>query len=66
MGTVGPMDVLLVDEPNVSFVDQGGCLERVAFSFPAHVTAGEPVQFVVDQWIQLVECRLVPIAPLSE
>jgi hypothetical protein len=38
----------------------------VALPFPAHVTAGEPVQFVVDQRIQLVERGLVSIAPFGE
>ena len=38
----------------------------MALSFPAHVTPSEPVQFVVDQWIQLVQSGLVSVAPLSE
>src|ERR1044072_223697 len=35
-------------------------------AFTTHVTTGEAVQFVVDQRVQLVERRLVPVAPLSE
>ena len=38
----------------------------MALLFPAHVTARQPVQFVVDQWIQLVQGGLVSVAPLSE
>src|ERR1043165_1738584 len=64
--TIGPLHVFLIDETNVSFVDERGGLERVAFSFPAHVAAREPVQFVVDQGIQLVERGLVPVPPFGE
>ena len=60
------MDVLLIDEANVSFIDQRRGLQCVAFSLPAHVAAGEPVQFVVNQRIQLVERGLVSVAPFSE
>jgi hypothetical protein len=63
---VGPMNVFLIDETNVSLIDERGGLKRVTLSFPAHVTAGKPVEFVVDQRVQLVECGLIPIAPLSE
>lgn len=38
----------------------------MALLFPAHVTASEPVQFVVDQGIQLVQGGLVSVAPLGE
>jgi len=60
------MNVLLIDQTNVRFVDQRGRLQRVALSFPAHVAAGEPVQLVVDQRIQLVERGLISVAPFSE
>ena len=38
----------------------------MAFAFAAHVTAREAVQFVVDQWIQLVQSGLISVAPLGE
>jgi hypothetical protein len=38
----------------------------VAFAFTTHVTAREPVQFVVDKRVQLIEGRLLSIAPLGE
>jgi hypothetical protein len=66
MRTVGPMHVLLIYDANVSLVDQGGGLQSMAFPFPAHVAAREPVQLVVDQRIQLVERGLIAIAPFSE
>jgi hypothetical protein len=66
MRTIGPVNIPLIDEANVSLIDQSGGLESVAFSFPAHVAPREPVQFVVDQGVQLVECGLISLAPLSE
>ena len=41
--TIGPMHVPLIDETNVSLVNQRGSLQRVILPFPAHVTAGKPV-----------------------
>ncbi len=41
--TIGPVHVSLIDEANVSLVDQRGSLQCVALPFPAHVTAGKPV-----------------------
>jgi hypothetical protein len=64
--TIGPMYVPLIYEADVSFVYEGGGLECVTFSLPAHVTSRKPAQFLVDQRIQLVECGLVPVAPLNE
>jgi hypothetical protein len=64
--TIGPVDVPLIDQANVGFVDEGGGLECVTSSLPAHVAAREAMQFFIDQRVQLVECRLIPVAPLSE
>ena len=66
MRTIGPVNVFLIDEPNVSLVDEGCGLKRVTFSLPAHVATRKAMEFVVDQRIQLVECVLVSVAPLSE
>ena len=66
MRAIGPVNVSLVYETDVSFVDERGSLKSVTFSFAAHVTACEPVQFVIDQRIQLIQGGLVSIAPLSE
>ena len=60
------MDVSLIDETNVGFVYKGSGLEGVAFPFPAHVAPREPVQFVVDQRIELVKRGLIPVAPFGE
>ena len=64
--TIGPVYILLIDHSDVSFVYQGSGLKCVVFSLLAHVTAGEAVELVVDQRVQLVQSGLVPFAPLSE
>ena len=66
MRTIRPVHILLINQADVGFVYQGSGLECVIFSFPAHVTAGQAVEFVVDQRVQLVQSGLVPIAPFSE
>lgn len=38
----------------------------MTFSLAAHVAAREAMELFVDEWIQLVECGLIPIAPLGE
>lgn len=60
------MHVPLIDETNVSFVYEGGGLESVTFSLAAHVTTREPVQFFIDERVQLVESGLISVAPLGE
>lgn len=38
----------------------------MTFSLAAHVAASELVELFVNQWVQLVECGLIPVAPLGE
>lgn len=64
--TICPVHILLIDHADVSFIYQGSGLKCVVFSLPAHITAGEAVELVVDQRVQLVQSGLVPFAPLSE
>ena len=66
MRPIGPTDIFLIDQADVCFVDECSGLEGVTFSLAAHVASREPVQLFVDQRIQLVECGLIPFAPLSE
>ena len=63
---IRPVHILLIDQANISFIYQSSGLKGVVFSLSAHVTAGEAVELVVDQRIQLVQSGLVPFAPLSE
>ena len=66
VGPIGPLYVPLVYEPNVGLVDQGRGLQCVAFTLPDHVAASEAMKFGVNEWIQIVECSLIPLAPLRE
>jgi len=61
-----PMHMFLIDEANVSFINQGRGLERVPLSLSVHISAGHLMKFVIDQRVQLVERSLVPLAPLGE
>ena len=60
------MHIPLIYETYVSFVYECSGLEGVTFSLPAHITARKPVEFLIDQRIQLVQCGLVSVAPLDE
>ncbi len=48
VGTVGEVDAVLADEPEVGFVDKGGGLKCVLAAFIAHVRSGEAMQFAVQ------------------
>lgn len=63
---IRPVHILLIDHTDVSFVYQSGGLKCMVFSLLAHVTAGEAMELVIDQRVQLVQSGLVPFAPLSE
>ena len=66
VGPVLPAHALVIHEPQVSFVDQGGGLQTVAGALPPQVVPGEPAQFVIDDWRQLIEGVLIPVAPGAE
>jgi hypothetical protein len=63
---VGPLNVSLIDEPDVSFVDQSRGLQSVTFALTAHVAARKAMEFVVDKRIQLIERGLVSFTPRGE
>jgi hypothetical protein len=56
----------IVNQLQVRFVENGGRLQGVASSLPAHVMVGEPVQFRMHQREQLSQRFLVSVAPLAE
>ena len=56
----------MIDQAYVGFVYECGGLEGVALSLPAHVAPREPVQFGIDERVQLVECGLISFAPFGE
>ncbi len=61
-----PVNVLPVDQSDVSLVDEGAGLECVAGALAAHVVVREAVQLLVHQRGQPFESRLVAIAPSDE
>jgi hypothetical protein len=61
MGAALGVRRVLVDEPDVGFVDERRRLEGVIRPFPAQVAAGEPPQLLVDDRGKLVKGRLVAV-----
>ena len=61
-----PVDAVLAYQPHKGFVDQGRRLERVARSFARHVTAGEPLQVIVDKREERIKGLAVAVAPGGE
>ena len=63
MRAIGPVHILLIHQADVGFVYQGSGLKCVVFSFPAHVTTGQPVdaaQFVT----RFLTILLIGVAPV--
>src|ERR1700722_6643472 len=63
MGAVLPLHALIVDQANVSLIDQGRRLERVAWAFALQIAVSQAVEFVVNDGGQPFECALVSVAP---
>src|SRR3989442_10669520 len=63
VGAILPVHILLVYQPHIGFIDQGCRLQRVAGAFATHVVMGQTPEFVIDQRRELVQCRLVSVAP---
>ncbi len=61
-----PFKSFLTGEPQVSFVDQRCCLQRMAVAFLAHLAACDAAQFSVDERKQSVEGRVVTCTPSGE
>jgi hypothetical protein len=66
LGAILPMRFFLIDQPNVSFVNQRCRLQGVIATLAAHVVMREPVQFRIDQWNQSLIRGLIAIAPISQ
>ena len=61
-----PDRLRIIDQPQIGFVENGGGLQGVAGTLPAHVMVGEPVQFGLHQREQLLQRSLVSAAPVAE
>jgi hypothetical protein len=44
-----PLHTLLLDEPEVRFIDQSRCLQRVTNMFSPHIAISHPAQFPINQ-----------------
>ena len=61
-----PGRIRLIDEPNVSLVDQRGWLQRVPLAFLAQVAGGKLTEFAVHQGREVIEGLLVPFRPFGQ
>src|SRR6266513_5445453 len=61
-----PDRLRIIDQSQVGFVENGSGLQGVAGALPAHVMVGDPVQFGLHQWEQLLQRSLIPAAPVAE
>src|SRR5881392_978837 len=61
-----PDRLRIIDQSQVSFVENGGGLQGMAGALPAHIMVREPVQFGLHQWDQLLQRSLVSAAPVAE
>ena len=66
MSPVLPLDLLAVNEPDIGFVDEAGCLQSVTRLLPGHVAAGEPAQRLVHERDEFVQCRRITPPPGQE
>ena len=66
VGTILPLDLPLINQPDKSLVHQGRGLHRVTRTLSPHVASREPMQLVVHQRQQLSQRRLVALAPGQE
>jgi hypothetical protein len=66
MRPVLPLNMLSIDEPQIRFVYEGRRLQTVAHAFARHTTTGDPVKLPLYKGNQLVERRLVALAPFQK
>ena len=55
---------VVVDQPQVGFIEKRGGLQRVTGAVPAHVMVRQPVQFGLHQRDQLPERSFVTASPM--
>jgi hypothetical protein len=55
-----------VPQSQVGFIDEGSGLQWMGKALAAHVATREPMEFLIYEWDQLVECARIPVAPRSQ
>ena len=66
MRTVLPADASAFDKAQIDFVDERGRLEAVPGVLSRHLATSDPMQLVVDDRDQPVECRVIALSPCDE
>jgi hypothetical protein len=63
MGTILPFHLIAIDQPEVSFMDQGRGLEAMAGSFAPHVVMRKTAEFGVNDGDQAFERIQITATP---
>jgi len=63
MLAVFPRSLLLVQEPKIEFMDEGGGLKNIGISFSSHIGGSYFPEVRVDKRHQLVEGRWLAVSP---
>jgi hypothetical protein len=66
MRPILPAGARLINEAQISFVDQRCGLQRVALAFSPQAAGGQLTEFPVHQWRQVIQGLLVTLCPLSQ
>jgi len=61
-----PLNPLLINQLQISFVNEGGALQGMARAFSAKLARGQLAEFAVHQGRQLVERLPVPVSPFQQ
>jgi hypothetical protein len=63
---VFPIYAVLIDEPEINFMNQGSWLEAVVAALPQHVAGGQTMEFVVNEIEQPTFGGAVSLAPFEQ
>src|ERR1041384_2223249 len=63
MSPILPVHFLLIDQPEVRFVDESGRLWGMSRILAAHKDTSQPAQFGIHKWDQFIERGLVTATP---
>lgn len=64
--SIPPIHSLLIEDFEIKLVYQSSGLQGVFATFMAEITRREPVQFIVDERHQFLECFLIAVGPSFE
>ena len=66
MGAILPLDLSLIDQTQVRFVDQRGRLQGMIRVLPPHVAVRQAMQFALNEGQEPFEGRLIAVAPIHK